>query len=133
MRKYIRHPAEVSIELMPVNQTHPETHMTKDIGLGGMCFKSLSTIDKGTIVNLSIPSIQPEAQITGKVVWYMEQRDSVDIGIQFIDQSNALNVKVVEQLCHIKHYQKKIKQIEGRDLSDEQAAREWADKFSTDF
>ncbi len=133
MRKYIRHPAEIPIEMVPANQTTLEVHMSKDIGLGGLSFKSLSSVEKGTIVNLSIPSINPESQIQGKVVWCMEHRDSVDIGIQFTDQSNAYNAKIVEQLCHIKHYQKKIKQIEGRELTDEGAAREWHEKFSTDF
>lgn len=133
MRKYIRHPAEIPIELMHIDQTQTETHVTKDIGLGGMCFKSLASVEKGTLVNLSIPSIKPDSQIKGKVVWCLEHRDSVDIGIQFIDQSNAFNAKIIEKLCHIKHYQKKIKQVEGRNLSDEEAAREWTEKFATDF
>jgi hypothetical protein len=40
---------------------------------------------------------------------------------------------MVEQLCHIEHYRKEVRDTEGRILDGEAAAREWISKFAAKF
>lgn len=133
MRKYIRHPTEIPVEYHSLDGHNGDIHEAKNIGLGGMSFKSTKYEEKGSIIDLRIPSVHPNIHIKGKVVWCLEQRDGVEIGVKFLDSSAAFSARIVEQICYIKHYQKKIWDIEGRKLTDEQAAREWIEKYASDF
>ncbi len=133
MRKYVRHPTEIPVEYNITGETDIQLKSAKNIALGGMCFASSACEENGKILNISIPSINPEFHIKGKVVWCLQQRDSVEIGVQFIDTADAFRARLVEQICHIKHYQKKVLQLEGRQLSDKQAALEWIEKHAGEF
>jgi hypothetical protein len=40
---------------------------------------------------------------------------------------------MIEQICHIEHYRKEVKLVEGRELSSEEAADEWITRYAGDF
>ena len=40
---------------------------------------------------------------------------------------------MVEQICHVEHYRRQVRQIEGRQLDGEEAAQEWVSKYAADF
>ena len=40
---------------------------------------------------------------------------------------------MIEQVCHIEHYRKEVMLREGRELSAQEAAREWISKYAGDF
>ena len=42
-------------------------------------------------------------------------------------------MRMVEQVCHIEHWKKEIREKEGRELTGEQAAMEWIKKYAKDF
>ncbi|MEW8063132.1 MAG: PilZ domain-containing protein, partial [Candidatus Thiodiazotropha endolucinida] len=70
---------------------------------------------------------------TGIVVWCHKERDNYLVGIKFSEEETAYAVRMVEQLCYIEHYKQSIKQSQGRDLTGEEAALEWIDKYAGDF
>jgi hypothetical protein len=40
---------------------------------------------------------------------------------------------MVEQICHIEHYKREVAEREGRELSGQQAAKEWIAKYAASF
>ena len=40
---------------------------------------------------------------------------------------------MIEQICHIEHYRHEIEQVEGRKLNSEEAAREWIQRYASEF
>ena len=55
------------------------------------------------------------------------------MGVKFTEEETAYAVRMVEQLCYIEHYRQNVLQSEGRELSGEEAALEWIEKFAGNF
>lgn len=53
--------------------------------------------------------------------------------MRFADENTEFAVRMIEQICHINHYQRQILEREGRQLSGEEAAMEWVARFARDF
>jgi len=133
MRKYIRHPATIPIEYEISGKEKDKKDISKNISIGGICFQSKACIDNGVSLSISIPIITPTFNIQGNVVWCLQHEDHADIGVEFIDPDDGVRTRIVEQICYIKQYQKEIYEKEKRTLTDEQAAKEWIEKFAKNF
>ncbi len=55
------------------------------------------------------------------------------MGVQFLDASDAFRVRMVEQVCAIEEYRRQQVEEEGRELSREEAAREWIATYGSRF
>ena len=53
--------------------------------------------------------------------------------MSFLDAEDAFLARMVEQVCHIEDYRKSVHRIEGRELSPEEAAMEWIEKYASQF
>ena len=82
---------------------------------------------------ISIPLVQPIFEIEGRVVWCTESGRAFDIGVEFTEPEKVYKARMVEQVCHIEHYRKEVRDREGRDLSGEEAAMEWIEKHAAEF
>lgn len=133
MRKYIRHPNEIPIEYKISGEISEKKEYMKNISFGGLCFRTNKSIEPETILILRVPSINPDFEATGKVVWCLEYKDYVEVGIEFIEKNDAFRIRLIEQICYIKKYKREIFKKEGRELTDEEAAIEWTSKFAGDF
>ena len=40
---------------------------------------------------------------------------------------------MIEQICHIEHYRAEVEGKEGRELSSQEAAKEWISSYAGDF
>ena len=76
---------------------------------------------------------QPPFEITASVMWCRESNHQFDIGVAFMDADEAVEFRIVEQVCYIEHYKRKAFKTEGRKLTTEEAAREWIARFSSEF
>lgn len=54
-------------------------------------------------------------------------------GIEFQDEAAAFNVKLESQQLNIKNYQDQLAQELKREITDEEAARRWVDKYMRQF
>ena len=133
VRKYIRHPANIPIEYRIIGNTKQDNDFTKDISVGGLCFQSHSCVDNNVSLSIQIPVTRPIFTVEGKVVWCSRYQDYVEIGVEFFKPGDIFKTRMVEQICHIKQYQKEALENEGRKLSDEKAAFEWIRKFAKEF
>ena len=68
-----------------------------------------------------------------RVAWCRKDNEHYEIGIEFLDRDEATSARIVEQVCHIEHYKQEVRESEGRDLSSEEAAREWIKRFAASF
>ena len=132
-RKYIRHPADISIEYKLSGEITERIDQTENVSFGGLCFRAKSCIENGKKITLKFPSINPNFEITGKVVWCMQKKDHVYVGVQFQDKNDAFRARLIEEICYIKKYQQEMFEKEGRELSDDRAAKEWTKKYAEKF
>lgn len=135
MRKFIRHPSDIPIEVNIISSQVSELHSEplSNISEGGLAFHSATTLDLGTVIVIRIPIIEPTFEVRAKVAWCQQDDGIYDIGVEIIDEEQAFQIRMVEQVCHIEHYKKKVLQSEGRELSGKEAAVEWIEKYAHSF
>ena len=145
MRKYIRHPSGIPINFRVSDTAEPSSHHIKDVSVGGLCFSSDTPVARGTHIHIHIPllmqkndSAAAESSVEqfnadGVVAWCRPEDGGFAVGVQFADASTQFGIRMVEQVCHIEHYRYDVLQGEGRNLSSEEAAREWVERYAAEF
>jgi len=134
MRSYIRHPSgmPINVRLDESNSNNPEN--LNNIGYGGLSFNSQTPMQPGMMVSLSVPVTHGEVESRGRVAWCHDvEGGGYEIGVEFMDAGDFYTVRMVEQVCHIEHYKESERQKQGRELSCQQAAEEWIEKYAADF
>jgi len=131
-RQYIRHPTEIPVEVRAVDGDGMQ-HRVRNLSLGGLSFHSGAEITLGSVVNLRITSVEPTFESEARVVWCMPVAQGFDLGVAFLNQEDAFRARMVEQICHIESYRRKLISDEGRTLTPEAAAREWIARFADSF
>lgn len=133
MRLYIRHPTDVPIDFQVGGQAATNRETLMNYSQGGLCFISEEKVNAGTEIHIAIPITPPQFHATGIVVWCRKELANYLIGVKFSEEETAYAVRMVEQLCYIEHYKQSVKQSQGRDLTGEEAALEWIEKYAGEF
>lgn len=132
MRKYIRHPSDIPIEFDIEGESHGLDSL-KDVSFGGLSFNSRQRIPAGSQISITISFVDPPFQSSVKVKWCRKQGDSYIVGVSFIDPEDAYRARMIEQVCHIEHYKREVLEKDGRDLTGEEAASEWINRYAHKF
>jgi hypothetical protein len=130
VRQYIRHPFDVTIRYT-VGEAASNRDM-KDISGGGLCFRSPTPIAAGSRIHIEIPVADDPFAADGVVAW-CRGGSGYEIGVRFDENTRHFSLRMVEQLCHIKHYSQEVLAQEGRALSHDEAALEWIAKYAQLF
>ena len=130
MRKYVRHPIDVPIALNP--SVSGTTMRLTNYGHGGLCCAAPHWLDIGTEVDIDIP-MMPPYRGRGVIAWCRPGDGHYDVGIEFATEDEAFASRMAEQICQIEVYRKRVQDREGRELSLEDAAREWIGKYAKYF
>ena len=135
MREFIRHPTSVPFQLEELESDFRHSaNKLNNVSYGGVSCMSSEPVEKGTTVKMKVECVNPDFEITGKAVWCRVNQDIYEIGIEFIaSEDKVFLLRMVEQICHIEHYRHEVKQKENRELSSEEAAREWIEKYAGNF
>ncbi len=133
LRRFIRHPADIAIEVELASLVSVQKEYLTDISEGGLRFKSRIDLPGGTLVKIRIPLVRPTFESTGIVVWSADRGAFYEIGVEFLHPRDVFRARMVEQVCHIEHYKREVLEREGRTLSSEQAAMEWIEKYAAEF
>ena len=138
LRNFIRHPADIPIEIVAQGISGGihyggEHERVRDIGLGGLAVQCSGCLPEGSSVRLRIALFDPPFEVQGRVVWCRPEGDYQLLGVRFDDPGDLYRMRMIEQLCHIEHYRRELREREGRELSAEEAAREWAERFAAQF
>jgi len=133
MRSFIRHPSSIPIDFQLEELVTNGSDYLKNVSHGGLAFHSTVKLEAGTTIRINIPLVSPVFQAIGKVTWCHPLHGTFEIGIQFLDDDDSFRARMVEQICHIEQYKQEAFEKDGRQLSGEQAAVEWIQKFASDF
>ena len=98
-----------------------------------MTFESDHNLDVGSIIRINIPYVNPTFETESRVVWCKKKESFYEAGVEFLEIDDAFKARLVEQICYIEHYRKEILEVEGREMSSEEAANEWIGKFAATF
>ncbi len=132
-RAYIRHPSNIPITIASADHDAPEQRSLHNVSFGGLSCGFETYVEPGTIIWLNIPLVKPPFSAKGRVVWCQWHADGYELGVEFMNAEDAFRVRMVEQICHIEHYRQRVRVTERRELSAEQAAREWISRFAANF
>jgi hypothetical protein len=144
MRKFLRHPSDIPVTFSiaeipsagapePVSQHGDQHSDLNNVSVGGLSFCSRRPVDVGEYIDICIDSVRPAFRARGQVTWCRRQNGTFDVGIQFVEEEDAYRARMVEQVCHIEQYKKRVLEQEGRNLTGQQAAMEWITKYAADF
>lgn len=133
MRRYIRHPSDIPISVSQDKLWHVPDESLLNVSFGGISFFSRTAYAKGNILKITISAVTPTYEANAKVCWCKIQKDGYEVGVELLSENDAYSVRMVEQVCHITHYQKQVCLKEGRDISGAVAAKEWIGKFAHEF
>lgn len=131
-RRFIRHTADVPIEIRSVAGQSPHTRTGVDVSVGGLSFLSDDVLPIGSLVEVRIDYVQPPFSARAQVVWARREDGSCRVGVQFLDENDAFRARMVEQVCAIEQYRRQVA-AEGRSLTREAAAREWIERYGSRF
>ena len=132
-RRYIRHPSGMPIHFKVSGDVAPMRERVQNVSQGGLCFRAHIPLEPGDCLNVSIPVIDSQFSAEAVVIWCHAKGAEFEIGVRFINADDAYALRMVEQLCYIEEYRRKVQREQGRRLSSEQAALEWIAMYAADF
>ncbi len=132
-REFIRHPTDIPIEVSLSSDQGSVQPRLSNISEGGLAFIQNQRFPPGVILQVRIPFIEPPLTVNAQVVWCHDHESQYEIGVRFLEWSDAYKVRMVEQVCHIEQYKRHVERTEGRRLTGEEAASEWIEKFASEF
>lgn len=133
MRHFIRHPVDIPIEVEAGPDQCCQHHEAHNLSMGGLALDSGSEMAPGSIVELRISFVEPAFVTLARVVWCSGKGARYELGVEFLDPDDAFRARMVEQVCHIEEYRRKVLEAEGRALSAEEAASEWIYRYAARF
>ncbi len=137
-REFIRHPSEIPLEYCMSNEPLLcAMDNASNVSAGGLSFNTDSYIEPNQWLHLYIPIHEEYFETDAQVRWCTRVDNDMNhkyrVGVSFRNGNDAFSARMVEQICYIEEYKKKIKQQEGRQLSSDQAAAEWIEKYAEQF
>ena len=134
-RRFFRHPLKVPIQYRELQGARTDISSSIDLSLGGLCFYSNRFFSKGTPMDVRIP-VGGEIFLIHGIVAYCNRHPGIDryrIGLTFSDSQSAFHAKLAEQMHMILEYRGKRSQELNQEISEEQAADEWIQKYAKHF
>lgn len=133
MRGYIRHPLGYPIQHTFIDSDAQRKNYLRNVSEGGLCFQSDTYIAPGQLIQIKIPNGQSPFESTCLVTWCNTLKDSFEVGVTFEDKNKEFAMRLIEQACYIEEYRKEVFSQQGRQLSEEEAAKEWIAKYAGVF
>src|SRR5438067_1495300 len=69
MRQFIRHPAEIPIEVSVKEDLAVSMFHSYNVSVGGLAFRSQLALKSGAIVEVRIPFVRPPFSTTARIIW----------------------------------------------------------------
>jgi len=135
-RRFVRHPICSPLEFEHIPKKVKERSHTINISEGGLLFLSRHSLHNGELIILKLPVQNKLFRVRAKVVHVNKDADTpdmYDVGVSFYRYSDAFKVKLIEQMYLIDEYRVLRALQLGRDISFEEASREWIKRYSKRF
>ncbi len=134
-RRFIRHPADIPVDIQSTSQAEADapTERIRNISYGGLAIDSDHAWQVGDTLSMSIHVVEPAFDVTGRVAWCHAVDGHFELGIEFLDEVQGYRARMVEQVCQIEIYRRRILEQEGRELGSKDAALEWIQHYARSF
>ena len=139
-RRFIRHPLCFPLSYKIVDKTAQDEGKgaisnTLNISMGGLLFAAKRPVDTGSIIIIKMPFENKVFNIRARVVRCEKNPETKlnNIGVRFYRTNDAFKVKLIEQIYLISEY-RDLKSVQtGKEISLEEASREWIKRYSERF
>jgi hypothetical protein len=133
MRTYIRHPADIPVAIEIKANPQLQQRRISNVSYGGLAFISDVLLEPGAQIRVRIDVVDPIFEADAFVSYCRWESGQFMVGVEFIHRDDLFIARMVEQICHIQHYQQQVAAQEGRNLSEQEAASEWISKYASSF
>lgn len=131
-RRFYRHPIEIPVQ---VTELKTVSSRTVDVSEGGISFVCDHYLEKGTSVEVAVPAHDHLFRMHAHVAY--SRKDTLTglfrTGVSFDDLDSLYRAKLAEEILCIEKYREELSQKNGRDITEEEAAREWIKKNAKKF
>ena len=134
-RRFIRHPVCYPLKFRIKSKRMNEESTTVNVSEGGLLFLSRRPVQQGSLLVVSLPFRDKIFKVEARVmhVEREEEKDLYSVGVAFHRISDAIKVKLLEQIYLIDEY-RHLRSIQlGREISLEKASQEWIKHYSKRF
>ncbi len=144
-RRYIRHPLSLPLEFRVMKKDSAnrytgagmrgERTAAINVSQGGLLFSSKKQVKSNSRILIKMPFQDKVFNVRARVVHCDKSLDTklFHVGVCFERLSDAFKVKLIEQIYLICEY-RDLRSIQlGRDVSLEEASREWIKRYSDRF
>ena len=134
-RRFYRHPIKCPIQVREAAEHPAERLESVNISEGGLCFFSEHSLVPKTSVEVDIPIREKSFHIRARVVYSHEdaQTSLYKTGVTFEDTDSLFKAKLAEEILAIEKFREALVRLEGREVSEEEAARQWITKYAKKF
>jgi len=103
------------------------------VSRGGLALACTAALEPGSMAQLRIGCVQPPFEACARVAWCLPVDQGYELGVEFLAPDDELRARMVEQVCYIENYRRRVRDTEQRDLTATEAAGEWIAKFGARF
>jgi len=135
-RNFFRHPIQVPIRFrVPPHRGPGFFSKTEDISAGGISFYLSREFPEGTLLDVTIPLQAVKFNMIGSVAYCRQEPQSglFKIGILFHESDMTFRAKLAAEILKIEEFRKEISKRLGREVSREDAAHEWIQRYAEEF
>jgi len=140
-RRFIRHPLSIPISYKIVKKTQNAIKekglpaVTANVSMGGLLFSTKHPVKVGSLIVIKLPFKDKIFNVQSKVVHCVKSPETklYNVGSSFYRFTDAFKTKLVEQIYLIAEY-RDLRSIQlGREISLEEASREWIERYAERF
>jgi len=139
-RRFIRHPLNIPVTCRVIKDTLDEKEpgapaTTGNISIGGLLFSIKHPLRVGSLIMIKMPFEDKVFNVKSKVVHCTKNSGTklYNVGASFYKINDAFKVKLIEQIYLIAEY-RDLRSVQlGREVSLEEASREWIKRYSERF
>lgn len=138
-RHFIRHslcfPLTYKVEGSGQKGGREGVSQTINVSAGGLLFAALKPVESGRFISIKIPFQDKIFNVQARAVHCRKDPETklYNIGARFCRLNAAFKVKLIEQLYLISEYRDLRSLQLGREVSLEDASREWIKRYSDRF
>jgi len=139
-RRFIRHPMCFPLKYKVLKRgffvsLKEELVRTKNISEGGLLFCAKKAAEVNSLLSIKIPFQEKMFNVHARVIRCARVAGSqlFDIGVSFQRYNDAFRVKLIEQLYLISEYRDLRSMQLGKEVTLEDASREWIQRYSKRF
>lgn len=142
-RHFIRHPLPLPLTYRVIRprlskgmgDTEDARSETINVSTGGLLFPATHPVKTNSLIAIRMPFEDKVFNLKARVIRCVNnpKTNLYDIAVSFFRVREAFRAKMIEQIFFIKEYRDLLTLQSGREISLEEASRDWVKRYSEQF